>query len=141
MSIAADVVKKVNRIHRRDGISVPDALATLLETYNHESRTYNGQTYARFPEDDSYLRAYEGSHGDDVIRVETTNRGRVDAYKIIRGIHAYCCRCGDEVWCESDGRPWPSLRFRVDGREVAVCGRCQTRIIEGFLADAGDEGP
>ena len=82
------------------------AFRETTEQAGAETGEHNGRVYASFP-DHSYLRMAESRN----VQVITDNAGRFTAWKTINGIHAACSACGEELWCDSAGKPSENLRL------------------------------
>ena len=134
MSIASRANQKINTQVKR-GVALPDAVANALKTYPADTTEHKAMLYARFS-DRSYMRVvYEGNslfkNGYSQVLDHHTSKFAAD--KIIDNIHAYCDKCGKEVWCNTDGRPSEEERFEFPGIIIPVCKNCQREIVKRSL--------
>ena len=123
MSTAAKAAQKV-RTSRARGFSDKESLDRALKTYPAESRGHQGMLYAMFP-DRSFLRILR----DGTPQVLSHHTGKTHAEKIVRDVRASCSQCGNEVWCDMDGRPHKDHRFDLPGGSVTVCSPCQRNLV------------
>ena len=110
------------------GDGTHEALRAIAEAGGAATGERNGRTYAAFP-DESYLRIEKDGH----LTVITDNSGRFTAWKVINGIQANCRACGQEIWCDRNGRPAETQVFHLPGQQVNLCTPCQREIIAKAL--------
>ena len=122
MSTAARAAQKFRRLVKR-GTTPGEALRETLGTYPAGTREHQGTVYAWF-QDDSFFRIWRG---DAYVLTHHTQRTR--AQKYILDIHAHCNQCGEELWCNLDGKTQEKHRFELPGQTVLVCDRCQRDLV------------
>ena len=120
-SKAARANQKISKAVRQ-GKDIREAFQ--LATQNAQTKLHGGNRYAMF-DDDSFLRVVE----DRYAQVLVHQSARFHAHKIVLNIHAYCDQCGEELWCDMNGRPNREQRFELPGTEIGLCTSCQRQLV------------
>ena len=127
-SMAARAMAKMRREESK-GIEPAEAWNLALKTYPAESKSHRGYIYAEFSDDSHARFVLFDIYGRSYGQVLTSNSSKFEAWKVVRGIHAYCESCGDELWCHSDGSVQPKYSFELPDREVKLCNSCQRNLV------------
>ena len=130
-SKASRAARKVKTLIER-GESPQTAMDKALQTYPAKTVEYDSDIYARFG-DKSYMRLLLGRGSNGLPQVLSHHTSQFKAEKIIEGIHAYCDKCGVELWCNMEGDAAPDECFQFPGANIYVCKKCQREIVERSL--------